>query len=258
MPPAYNRLVVLPFLILLVVLVGGLGGGSSQGATLSSGGFHAGFERGLDGFNLAGVGDVDPQVVEVPKGSGEHAAKFTLTGSQGRSELIVGGDGGTGNEETIEFGEGAEAWIGFSFDVLQMRYEPPRYFNLIMQFKGEGEGSPNFAIQLAREGNEQGIWSSGAATDQGRFLAGFSDRHWHRVEIHFRASNHGAGFYALYLDGNLIDQRSGISMIPPGRRHAYVKLGLYRDGTDLDTTSKTLVDSVSIGRTRGAVSSSAR
>ncbi|MGH2937434.1 MAG: heparin lyase I family protein, partial [Solirubrobacterales bacterium] len=232
--------------------------GCGSGVAPPSPAFSGGFERGMLGFNLAGVGEVDPAIVEVPRGSHRHAAKFTLRGHQGRSELIVGGDGGEDNGGTKEFGEGAEGWLGFSVDILRMDYGPPRFFNLIMQFKGEGEGSPNFAMQLADRGGERGIWTSGNAMGHSRFLAPISSRRWHRVELNFRASNHRAGFYRLFLDGRLIDQRHGVSMIPPGRQRAYIKLGLYRDGLDLDRISSTLVDSVRIGRLRRDVAVTGR
>jgi hypothetical protein len=243
---------------LVYAAISALSGSTGQGAPPPSGNFQAGFEQGLQGFNLAGVGEVDPRVVETPRGSGEHAARFSLEGSEGRSELIVGGTGDQSNSGTIEFGDGDEGWLGFSFDILHMTYGSPRFFNLIMQFKGEGEGSPNFAIQIGRQGTDRGIWSSGTAMGSSRFLAQVSERQWHRVELHFRASNHGSGFYQLFLDGRLIDRGRRVSMIPPGRRNAYIKLGLYRDGTDLDGTSTTLVDSVSIGRTQASVSGSER
>jgi hypothetical protein len=227
--------------------------GCSDGIVPPSPSFRGGFERGFEGFNLAGVGEVDPKVTEVPRGAHRHAAKFELRGHEGRSELIVGGNGGEDNGGTIEFGDGDEGWLGFSFDILRMDYGPPRFFNLIMQFKGEGEGSPNFAIQLADRGGDRGIWTSGNAMGRSRFLAPVAARRWHRVELNFRASNHGAGFYRLFLDGRLIDQRNGVSMIPRNRQRAYIKLGLYRDGLDLDRPSVTLVDSVSIGHRRADV-----
>ena len=257
--PPYNRPVTIAILVLLAyAAISAFSGGPSQGVPPPHGTFQAGFEQGFQGFNLAGVGEVDPTVVETPRGSGEHAARFRLEGSEGRSELIVGGTGDQSNSETIEFGDGDEGWLGFSFDILHMTYGSPRFWNLIMQFKGEGEGSPNFAIQIGREGSDRGIWTSGSAMGSSRFLAQVSERQWHRVELHFRASNHGSGFYRLFLDGRLIDQRQRVSLIPSNRRNAYIKLGLYRDGADLNGTSTTLVDSVSIGRTRASVSASGR
>lgn len=250
----YNRPVATVSLIVVIcALLASSIGGSSEGASPPGRTFQSGFEQGFNGFNLAGVGEVAPTVVEVPPGSGRHAAKFTLRGHQGRSELIVGGDGSEDNGGTIEFGEGAEGWLGFSVDILRMDYGPPRFFNLIMQFKGEGEGSPNFAIQLGQRGRERGIWTSGNAMGRSRFLSPIQMRKWHRIELNFRASSHGAGFFRLFLDGRLIDQRTGVNMIPPGRSNAYIKLGLYRDGTDLDHVSTTLVDSVSLGKRRAAV-----
>lgn len=256
----YNRpvraMALLALLITAVIVA--FAGSGGQGAAPARPIFHAGFERGFEGFNFAGVGDVDPTIVETPGGSGDHAAKFTLEGSQGRSELIVGGSGDNSTDGTIEFGEGDERWLGFSFKILRMNFASPRYWNLIMQLKGEGEGSPNFALQVSGEGDERGIWTSGAAMGHSRFLAPLGLRQWHRIELHFRASNNGVGFYQLYLDGRLIDQRRNVDTIPWYRDRAYLKLGIYRDGDHLDTSSTTLVDDVRLGRTRAAVAASRR
>ena len=53
----------------------------------------AGFESGLTGWSTAGVGDAMPGVTGSIVRSGSKSAKFLLTGSQGRSELILGGNG---------------------------------------------------------------------------------------------------------------------------------------------------------------------
>ena len=117
-----------------------------------------------------------------------------------------------------------------------MVYGHPGAHNLIMQFKSDGEGSPNFGLQLwDYEGDDgisggKGLWSHGDAMGGDRFLAPVSEHAWHDVAIHFRASSHDDGFYEVFLDGSLIDSRSGVSMIVPGRSSAYIKTGLYRNG----------------------------
>src|SRR5262245_6906624 len=82
--------------------------------------FSSGFEHGLQGFNLAGVGDVDPTVTASSASSGRHSCRVTLNGDQERSELIVGGNGGRSFNNAIEFHEGDEGWFGFSFNVRRM------------------------------------------------------------------------------------------------------------------------------------------
>lgn len=229
-------------------------GGSAAGPATARASLFAGFEHGFAGVNLAGVGEVLPTVVERPPGSGKHVCSVVLRGNQNRSEMILGGDGGTDAGRTVEFENGDEAWLSFAVDVIRMHYGRPGVFNLFMQFKGEGEGSPNFALQLGERGGRRGIYSSGPAMGAERLLAPLARRRWHRIELQFRASNRGHGFYRLFVDGRLADRRQGVSMIPPNRRRAYIKLGLYRDGNALPGTSKLLIDSIRLGAKRASAS----
>lgn len=228
----------------------GLGASQAQAAVPS---FSSGFENGLFGFNLAGVGDVDPTVTSSSASSGRYSCRVVLRGGQERSELIVGGGGGRSANSTLEFEEGDEGWFGFSFNVRKMIWGQLGIHNLIMQFKSEGTGSPEFALQLSDVDGERGFWSSGGASNVDRFLAPVKPRRWHRALFHFRASNHGAGFFQVFLDGRLIDSRSRVSLIEPGEEHAYLKLGLYRNGEELRGKSVVLLDSVKLGRTRASV-----
>ncbi|MBA3867189.1 MAG: hypothetical protein H0X42_12735, partial [Solirubrobacterales bacterium] len=108
----------------------------------------AGFESGLKNWNTAGVGEVMPTVTSSVARTGSSSGRILLTGSQNRSELILGGNGSDSTAGTVNFDEGAEYWYGFSFDIQQMVYGHPGAHNLIMQFKSDGEGSPNFGLQL--------------------------------------------------------------------------------------------------------------
>jgi Polysaccharide lyase len=220
----------------------------------------AGFEEGLLNWNIAGVGEVVPTVVAGNARSGEYAGRVVLAGNQNRSELGLGGDG-TREPGGLEFFEGDEYWYGFSFNIQRMVYGHPGAHNLIMQFHQQGEGSPNFGLQLwDYEGddgeyrdNPRGLWSHAGAMGGDRFLAPVAEHEWHDVAIHFRASNRGDGFYELYLDGRLIDARSGISMIMPGFESAYIKTGLYRNGDTAPGTSELLIDSAKLGKTAASV-----
>ncbi len=219
----------------------------------------AGFENGLANWNTAGVGEVVPSVVSGDARSGTHAGRVVLTGSQSRSELGLGGNG-TADPNGVDFYDGNEYWYGFSFNIQHMVYGHPGAHNVIMQFKSEGEGSPNFALQLwDYEGDNgeyadhpRGLWvySQGAGD---RYVAPAPEHAWHDVAIHFRASEHSNGFYELFVDGELVDQRSGISMIVPGKGSAYIKNGLYRNGSTIPGTSELLVDSAMLGHSASSV-----
>ena len=221
----------------------------------------AGFEEGLLNWNTAGVGEALPSVVDDTARSGLHSGKFVLTGDQDRSELILGGNGGGSTNGMIEFGEGAEYWYGFSFEIDQMVYGHPGAHNLIMQFKGNDEGSPAFGLQLwdyegdegEYSGESKGLWSEGPAMDGNRFLAPVAEHEWHDVAIHFKASAVGAGFYEVFLDGNLVDSRSGVSMIAGGASFAYIKDGLYRNGGAIPGTSEIHLDAARLGHSQTEV-----
>ncbi len=231
-------------------------------SSTEAGVLEAGFEEGLLNWNTAGVGETLPTVVDDTERSGLHSGRFVLTGDEDRSELILGGNGGGSTNGMIEFGEGAEYWYGFSFEIDQMVYGHPGAHNLIMQFKGNDEGSPAFGLQLwDYEGDEgeyadepKGLWSEGPAMDGNRFLAPVAEHEWHDVAIHFKASAVGAGFYEVFLDGNLIDSRSGVSMIADGASFAYIKDGLYRNGGAIPGTSEIHLDAARLGHSQAEVS----
>ena len=219
--------------------------------------YEAGFEDGLEGWNTAGVGEVVPIVTTGIVREGEHASTVRLTGNDDRSELILGGNGTGSTRGTIEFSEGDEYWYGFSFYISAMVYGHPGAHNLIMQFKSDGTGSPLFGLQLWDVNGKKGLWTGGPAQEINgsgeRFLAAVPEDVWHDVQIHFKASEVGAGFYEVFLDGNLIDAQSGVTMIVPGRNIAYIKTGLYRNGDEIPGTSELKIDAAKLGTTRESV-----
>jgi polysaccharide lyase-like protein len=221
----------------------------------------ASFEEGLSGWNIAGVGEVIPTVTTDIVRDGERSSAFVLTGEQDRSELILGGNGTRSTAGTVQFHEGDEYWYGFSFYIETMVYGEPGAHNLIMQFKSADSGSPAFGLQLwdyvgdhgEYASNPKGLWSAGTAMGGDRFLAPAPEQVWHDVAIHFRASSVGAGFYEVYLDGALVDSRGGVSMIVPGAPYAYIKDGLYRNGTEIPGTSEIRLDAAKLGDTMASV-----
>jgi hypothetical protein len=221
----------------------------------------AGFENGLVGWNTAGVGEVVPRVTSDIVRDGTRSSAVILTGEQDRSELILGGNGTGSTAGTIRFVEGDEYFYGFAFYIEQMVYGEPGAHNLIMQFKSADSGSPNFGLQLwdyvgdngEYAANPKGLWSAGQAMGGDRFLAPVQEQAWHDVVIHFKASSVGAGFYEVFLDGALVDSRSGISMIVPGAPYAYIKDGLYRNGEEIPGTSEIRLDAAKLGDTFASV-----
>jgi hypothetical protein len=214
----------------------------------------AGFENGLANWNTAGVGDTVPTVGGGVVRSGARSARVALTGGQDRSELILGGDGGGSTDGTVELHNGDERFYAFSINVQQMVYGEPGAHNLITQLKSDGEGSPNFGLQLWDYQGKRGLWSHGDAMDGDRYLAPLSHNQWHDVVIHFKASSTGAGFYRVYLDGQLVDSRDGVSVIRSDRSSGYIKTGLYRNGDEIPGTSEIRVDAARLGTTQASVS----
>jgi hypothetical protein len=223
--------------------------------------FDAGCEGSLFNWNTAGVGEAIPGVVNDIVREGSGSCRVALSGTQHRSELIFGGNGGGSTAGMVEFHEGDEYWYGFSFYIVSMVYGRPGAHNLIMQFKGDGEGSPAFGLQLwDYEGddgeyadNPNGLWSHGPSLNGDRFLAPVAEHAWHDVQIHFKASGSGAGFYEVYLDGKLVDSRSGVSMIADGADFAYIKDGLYRNGDEISGNSEIRLDAARLGPSQSSV-----
>ena len=217
----------------------------------------AGFEENLLNWNTAGVGEVLPAVTSSIAREGGKSCRFALTGNLNRSELILGGNGSGSPAGEIDFHEGDEYWYGFSFYIQQMVYGRPGAHNLIMQFKSDGTGSPNFGLQLWDVNGKKGLWTGGPAQEINhsgeRFLAPLTEKAWHDVQIHFRASAVGAGFYEVFLDGNLVDSQTGVSMIVSGHASAYIKDGLYRNGGTAPGTSEIFLDAAKLGETQASV-----
>lgn len=216
----------------------------------------AGFDRGWSGWNMDGVGDVEPTIATDIVDSGSASGKVVLKGSQDRSELILDGSGSPMGPGTITFTEGDEYFYGFSFFVKQMQYGGPGAHNLITQFKSDGDESPAFGLQLWDFEGEKGLWSHGEAMKGDHFLAPVSHNAWHDVVIHFEASRKDRGAYEVFFDGELVDSGDDVSMILPHRELAYLKTGLYRNGGQIPGTSEMRIDSVRLGNSMAQVTGS--
>jgi hypothetical protein len=200
------------------------------------------------------VGEEVPTVVEDIVDSGEKSGRVVLNGSENRSELIL-----AERRSIAEFPAGTERWYAFSFDVLSMVYGHPGAHNLIMQLKSDNEGSPRLGLQLwdyagddGKSGG-RGLWSHGEAMGGDRFLSPIAEDQWHRVMVHFKVTGDDTGFYQVYLDGSLVDSRTGICVLREGATKAYIKTGLYRNGEEIPGLSEIRIDSAILGTTREEV-----
>ncbi len=210
----------------------------------------ANFESGLKGWSTAAVGNIAPRVASGVVRDGGKAIVIRLTGDQSRSQLILGGDGGSGG--AVQIHEGDEYVFGFSFYIQSMAYGEPGADNVMVQFMSDASDSRSFGLQLWQDAIDdwqlagRGLWASGEAMGGERFLAPLTERAWHDVTIHFRASSQGAGFYELYLDGKLIDARSEVSLIAPGSSYAQIEVGLLRDASRVQGTSEIRLDAATL------------
>jgi hypothetical protein len=165
---------------------------------------------------------------------------FRLTGEQSRSQMVLGDENGV----PVSLGEGDEQELSFRFYVASMVYGAPGIENVMLRFAGAPGTVSTFGLQLWEEAIDgwqlagSGLWASGEAMDGDRFLAPIAEGAWHDAVLRFRASGQGAGYYELTLDGELIDAREGVSLIPAGSPFAQIEIGLLRDGSQVQGTSE--------------------
>ena len=152
-------------------------------------------------------------------GGGRTSRVVRLSGEQAGSELILGDDATGAPTEILE---GDEYALSFSFNIGSMAYGEPEADNVMVEFTDETGENRSFGLQLWQDaigdpqGLGRGLWASGEAAGGDRFLSSLTERAWHEVEIDFRASAEGAGFYAVFLDDEMVDVRGGVSLIPGG------------------------------------------
>jgi hypothetical protein len=214
------------------------------------------------GEELSGAGG-KPQGAASPAGAAVVVPRLRtpiavrLSGNQDSSEPILAGEAEGGG--AVQIREGDEYALAFSFYIQSMVYGEPGAPNLIMRMVGDAGPGPSFGLQLWDYGGAdglsggRGLWSAGEAMGGDRFLAPVSEWAWHDVVVRFSASSQGVGYYALYLDGQPIDVRLGVSMIPPGSSFAQIEIGLFRDGELLPGTSEIWVDAVTLSEIRESV-----
>jgi hypothetical protein len=187
------------------------------------------------------TGGRPPRVTRGMVGGGRTSRVVRLSGEQAGSELVLGDDATGAPTEILE---GDEYALSFSFNIGSMAYGEPEADNLMVEFTDETGQIRSFGLQLWQDaigdpqGLGRGLWASGEAAGGDRFLSSLSEGAWHELEIDFKASAEGAGFYAIYLDDEMIDVRGGVSLIPSGSAAAQVGIGLLRDPSRVQGASE--------------------
>jgi hypothetical protein len=198
----------------------------------------------------------DPAPVAAPVAQPQLDADFDRPYLQS----VFNEDDGASDVVTVQVVEDEEYAFAFSFQILQMVYGEPGADNLIVHLGSDASEAPSFGLQLwdyaADEWQDwRGLWASGEAVGDDRFLAPVTEREWHDVIVHFEASSLGTGYYEVFLDGEPVDALGGISLIAPGSSSAQVELGLFRDGERVQGTSEILFDAAKLGSTVASVQS---
>jgi Polysaccharide lyase len=136
----------------------------------------------------------------------------------------------------VEIYDGDEYAYSFSFYVQPAAYRAPGEDNLILRFADEAGEDPSLGLQLWDDGSgdQRGVWASGEAMGDERFLAPVVEGVWHQMALYFKASNDGDGLYLLLLDGEPIDARAWVSLIDAGSDRGILEAGLFRDGERVD------------------------
>jgi hypothetical protein len=166
-----------------------------------------------------------------PAGVAPTHVSAALGGQPGGPSTAGSGEIGGGFEEPLEIHEDDEYAFAFSFYVQPTAYRAPGEENLILRFDGEPAEPPSFGLQLWDDGSgtQRGLWSSGEAMGGERFLAPLAEGTWHRAVVYFQASSDDDGLYLLLLDGEPIDARAWIGLLPQSGI-AQLEVGLFREG----------------------------
>lgn len=185
---------------------------------------------------------VEPAPVVAPEPGGQ-------TGHSGGGPVSSGVDPGGFVTGPVPLDEGDELALSFPFFVLPATtFSAPGTDNLILRIEAVAGGPPSFGLQLWDGGTgDRGLWASGDATGGDQFLAEVVEGVWHEVAVYFRASGEGDGFYLVFLDGEPVDARSGVSLLAAGGGCGLAEAGLYRDGERVVGATDVLVGPVRVG-----------
>jgi hypothetical protein len=151
-------------------------------------------------------------------------------GPSGGSTAAMG-EGGAGEADAIQIHEGCEYAFALSFYIPPMASGEPEADVPIVQLVSDASDNRTFGLLLGDYPGEEwvsggrGLWASGEAMGGDRFLAPVAEGVWHQAIVRLKASSREEGFYEVYLDGQPIDARSGVSPIAPGSSYAQVEVG---------------------------------
>lgn len=116
--------------------------------------------------------------------------------------------------ELLEVRDGDEGEVSLPFVVEPTSFGAPGEDDTIVRFADPAGGDPAFALQLWDDGaGQRGLWSSGDAMGGERFLSPLSEGE-HELSVEFVASTEEDGLYRVVLDGQTIDWRGWVSLLP--------------------------------------------
>ncbi len=154
---------------------------------------------------------------------------------------------------SLEVEEGGEYALAYSFYVLPTAYRAPGEESSILRLAGAAGEAPTFGLQLWDDGlGQRGLWSSGGAVDGERFLAPLAEGAWHRLVAYFVVGGKDDGLYLLSLDGQSIDARAWVSLLPASGS-ARLEVGLQREGGAIVGTPDVLIGPVELGESLDSV-----
>jgi len=196
-----------------------------------------------------------PAPVSSPESSPAPSTQVVASNGNGLQGPIAGGAEVGSTTGVVQVREGDEYAFSFSFSAEPIAYRMPGDDNLIVRFIGEASERPSFGLQLWDDGtgSGHGLWSSGEAMGGEHFLVSVADSVNHEVTVYFRASSAEDGFYLLFLDGQPVDVRAGVSLIDAGSSYAQVEAGLFREGEHVERTPEIRFGPVRLGTTLGSV-----
>jgi hypothetical protein len=217
--------------------------------------FDGGFETGdFSQWHVQRAAPDRIRLVRSPVAAGSWAARFEVR----KGDVVAPGDSTGNRAEVYARGsqdrwpdpEGSERYYGWS-TFIPADYPLDPLWQIIVQWKGKGSGSPPLAIGFQRDLlNVTAMRPDGSGTTKvwrGRYKPG----QWDRLVMHVRWSpNPAIGFIELWRDGELVLPRMPVATM---RKEAdgtgvpnYFKMGLYRSA-GIESTQALYQDDARIG-----------
>lgn len=151
--------------------------------------------------------------------SGSKVLKFEATSDSNRNELAyIGGE--------YAFDENDEHYFAASYRPDDSWANPALYSIIISQWKMYG-GGPHAALRLSNAGDYRLTFHGQAAGNEVVDLGIMGAGEWTDVKVYFKNSLMGDGLTMIWVNGELVYERSGQNVLRSGG--GYAKIGLYTE-----------------------------